>query len=101
LVSYIIEYSNWQTSFYVTGLTAIALLLPLSMIIKTRSSPKHQTGTNLRPSVNQKWYQVFLISTLQLIIAVYIILWVAKSSVNNWAQLYLQEVCQQCMLIII
>ena len=100
LVSYIVEYSNWQTSFYVTGLTPVVLLLPLSMIIKANSSPKQQTSTNLRPSVNQKWYQVFLVSTLQLIIVVYIILWVAKSSVNNWAQLYLQEVCQQCMLII-
>ena len=100
LVSYIVEYSNWQTSFYVIGLTPIVLLLPLSMTIKTSSSPKQQTSTSLRSSVNQKWYQVFLVSKLQLITVVYIILWVVKSSVNNWAQLYLQEVCQQCMLVI-
>lgn len=99
LVSYIVEYSNWQTSFYVMGLTPIILLLPLSMIIESNSTSKYQTSTNPQSSVSHKWYQVFLVSTLQLIIVVYIILWVAKSSVNNWAQLYLQEVCQQCMLI--
>ena len=100
LVSYIVENSNWQTSFYVTGLIPIILLLPLSMIFKTSNSSKHQTSTKPQSSANHKWYQVFLVSTLQLIIVVYIILWVAKSSVNNWAQLYLQEVCQQCMLVI-
>ena len=98
LVSYIVEYSNWQTSFYVTGLIPVILLLPLLMIIESNSTPKHQMSTNPRSSVNHKWYQVFLVSALQLIIVIYIILWVAKSSVNNWAQLYLQEVCQQCML---
>ena len=96
LVSYIVEYSSWQTSFYVIGLIPILLILPISMVIKLNSTPKHQTSTIPQSSVNQKWYQVFLVSTLQLVIVVYIILWVAKSSVNNWAQLYLQEVCQQC-----
>lgn len=101
LVSYIVEYSSWQTSFYVTGLIPILLILPLSMAINLNSTPKRQMSTNPQSSVNQKWYQVFLVSTLQLVIVVYIILWVAKSSVNNWAQLYLQEVCQQCMSLIL
>ena len=84
-VSYIVEYSDWQTSFYVTGLIPILLLLPLSMILKLSSAQKCQKSTNPYPSVDHKWYKVFLVSTLQLIIVVYIILWVAKSSVNNWA----------------
>lgn len=100
LVSYIAEHSNWQTSFYVTGLTPIILLLPLSMIISSNHTPQCQTSANPQSTVSHKWYQVFFVPALRLIIVVYIILWVAKSSVNNWAQLYLQEVCQQCTLLV-
>lgn len=97
--SFIVENCNWQTSFYITGLIPIVLLFPIAFTMKSNSTqrqPSHQDNTE-RSTVGHEWYQVFFVSTLQLIIAVYIILWVAKSSVNNWAQLYLQEVCQHRM----
>lgn len=95
-ISYIVSCSGWQTGFYITGLNSMLFLLPVTMIMRFNgdTTPKRQSHSTL----GHRWYQVFFLPRLQLVIVIYIILWVAKSSVNNWALLYLHEVCQQCML---
>lgn len=99
-ISYLVRHYDWQSSFYITGLTPVLFLLPLASIMGVNGdvNPKLQ-GSGSQLQRGHRWYKVFLVPTLQLIIIVYIILWVAKGSVNNWMLLYLQEVCQQCMLL--
>ena len=103
-VSLIFQHSNWWTAFYVTGSIPLLSFPLIALMIGTNSAAileqQHKTN-NLRSSAQAqyKWHRVFVISSLWLIIIVYIILWVAKSSTNNWALLYLEEVCQQCKLL--
>ena len=103
-VSYVIENSNWQTGFYVTGMLPVLMLPPIALIMRSNGvhvvTPKMQQtlDDSKRATPGHKWYKVFYVSTLRNIILVYIILWVAKSSIQSWALLYLQDVCQQCML---
>ena len=97
-VSFVIEHSNWQTCFYITGSIPVLSFPILALVIGSNSVTKSNmhNPSDVHTSRVHKWYQVFLSSTLWLIVAVYIILWVAKSSTNNWALLYLEEVCQRC-----
>ena len=95
-ISYIVSCAGWQTGFYITGLNSMFFLLPVAMIMRFDgdTTPKPRP----RSTLGHRWYHVFFVPRLQFVIVIYIILWVAKSSVNNWALLYLHEVYQQCML---
>ena len=100
-IASIVKNTNWQTCFYITGIIPI-ILLPL-ILYMIRSNCVVTPGKQPNPQDHSvrhstQWYEVFFVSTLQLVIVVYIILWVAKSSIHGWALLYLQEVVQ-CMLL--
>ena len=97
-VSLIIRHSNWWTAFYVTGSIPLLSFPVIALMIGRNNAAilkQHKTN-GLRSPQALKWHKVFVVSSLWLIIIVYIILWVAKSSANNWALLYLEEVCKQC-----
>lgn len=100
LVSFIIGASSWQYSFYTFGILALSLTLPVMAL--TSFFPNRPTGkfvelpsTEKRtmdgslPESKLRWFHIFMFGNIWCVMAIHSTLWLVKTCVQDWGQLYL------------
>ena len=100
--------TNWRHCFHAIGATTLFLSIPIlynihcppsknSVMSKEPSSGKEietvTSNSHLRvePSKTLPWYGAFLVFDLWVVALLYVPWWLAKGSVLDWGQLYLEE----------
>ena len=93
LVYYIISASSWKYSFFVFGITAMLLALPIYAVTSVSDSVRVLRDEERRfvPASGGRWFHVVLLGRLWGVMLVHAMMWVVKASVQDWGQLYLMQ----------
>lgn len=99
------QVTDWRVSFHTIGASAFLISIPLLWTVRSpspknssgskdssKSNSKHSNGYHkVEHSKPQPWYGAFLVFDLWVVALLYVMWWLAKGTVMDWGQLFLQE----------